>query len=65
MKCGWQARRSQIAYHRIAEHYKWALEQLFDCAGHAKVIILEDDMQLAPDFFSYFAAIAKLLDQVN
>ena len=28
-----------------------------------KVVILEEDLEIAPDFFSYFAAIASLLDQ--
>lgn len=28
-----------------------------------RVILLEEDLQIAPDFFSYFAALAPLLDQ--
>lgn len=51
-----------IAYYRIAEHYKWALTQLFDVVDFPRVIILEDDMELAPDFFEYFEASADLLD---
>ena len=31
-------------------------------SGYAGVIILEDDIEVAPDFFSYFRAAAPLLD---
>ena len=48
-------------YHAIARHYGWALGQLFDEKHHSKVIILEDDMEIAPDFFDYFAAAGGLL----
>ncbi|KAL6911198.1 hypothetical protein ACP4OV_000003 [Aristida adscensionis] len=50
------------AYYKIAKHYKWALDELFIKHNFARVIILEDDMEIAPDFFDYFAAAAKLLD---
>ncbi|XP_024518016.1 alpha-1,3-mannosyl-glycoprotein 2-beta-N-acetylglucosaminyltransferase-like [Selaginella moellendorffii] len=52
-----------IAYYKIARHYKWALSQLFDRHSFSRVIILEDDMELAPDFFDYFEATASLLDK--
>ncbi|KAF0934520.1 hypothetical protein E2562_025616 [Oryza meyeriana var. granulata] len=51
-----------IAYYKIAKHYKWALDELFIKHNFARVIILEDDMEIAPDFFDYFEAAAKLLD---
>lgn len=50
------------AYYKIAKHYKWALDNLFIKHNFARVIILEDDMEIAPDFFDYFEAAAKLLD---
>jgi len=50
------------AYYKIAKHYKWALDELFIKHNFARVIILEDDMEIAPDFFDYFEAAAKLLD---
>ncbi|KQK02182.1 alpha-1,3-mannosyl-glycoprotein 2-beta-N-acetylglucosaminyltransferase isoform X2 [Brachypodium distachyon] len=50
------------AYYKIAKHYKWALDQLFLKHSFGRVIILEDDMEIAPDFFDYFEAAAKLLD---
>uniref|UniRef100_A0A0E0K7E1 Alpha-1,3-mannosyl-glycoprotein 2-beta-N-acetylglucosaminyltransferase n=1 Tax=Oryza punctata TaxID=4537 RepID=A0A0E0K7E1_ORYPU len=54
-----------IAYYKIAKHYKWALDELFIKHNFARVIILEDDMEIAPDFFDYFEAAAKLLDNDN
>ncbi|CAN1304997.1 Alpha-1,3-mannosyl-glycoprotein 2-beta-N-acetylglucosaminyltransferase [Linum perenne] len=44
-------------------HYKWALDQLFYKHKFNRVIILEDDMEIAPDFFQYFEAAASLLDK--
>ncbi|XP_059654139.1 alpha-1,3-mannosyl-glycoprotein 2-beta-N-acetylglucosaminyltransferase isoform X3 [Cornus florida] len=51
-----------IAYYKIARHYKWALDQLFYKHNFSRVIILEDDMEIARDFFDYFEAAAVLLD---
>ncbi|KAI3718192.1 hypothetical protein L6452_19050 [Arctium lappa] len=52
-----------IAYYKIARHYKWALDQLFYKHNFKRVIILEDDMEIAPDFFDFFEAGADLLDK--
>ncbi|KAH0455790.1 hypothetical protein IEQ34_015822 [Dendrobium chrysotoxum] len=52
-----------IAYYKIARHYKWALDELFLNHNFDRVIILEDDMEIAPDFFDYFEAAATLLDR--
>ncbi|EEF35247.1 alpha-1,3-mannosyl-glycoprotein beta-1, 2-n-acetylglucosaminyltransferase, putative [Ricinus communis] len=52
-----------IAYYKIARHYKWALDQLFYKHNFSRVIILEDDMEIAPDFFDYFEAAAAVLDK--
>jgi len=51
-------------YYRIANHYKFIMQQLFDCRRYERVIFVEDDMLFAPDFFSYFEATSKVLDQV-
>ncbi|KAG7623317.1 Glycosyl transferase family 13 [Arabidopsis suecica] len=51
------------AYYKIARHYKWALDQLFYKHKFSRVIILEDDMEIAPDFFDYFEAAASLMDR--
>ncbi|XP_019054895.1 PREDICTED: alpha-1,3-mannosyl-glycoprotein 2-beta-N-acetylglucosaminyltransferase isoform X4 [Nelumbo nucifera] len=52
-----------IAYYKIARHYKWALDALFYKHNFTRVIILEDDMEIAPDFFDYFEVAASLLDR--
>ncbi|KAK4258434.1 hypothetical protein QN277_004886 [Acacia crassicarpa] len=52
-----------IAYYKIARHYKWALDQLFYKHNFSRVIILEDDMEIAPDFFDYFEAASTILDK--
>eukprot|EP00904_Undaria_pinnatifida_P006240 jgi/Undpi1/2746/HiC_scaffold_14.g06124.m1 len=58
-------------YYKLSAHYKWALSQAFDeleaegdynFALVNNVIILEEDLAIAPDFFEYFSAMAPLLD---
>lgn len=55
------------AYKMLAKHYFWGLKQIFHGKiGYPKperVIILEEDIHIAPDFFSYMAATSKILDQ--
>ena len=41
---------------------RWAFTQLFDERGFRRVIVLEDDMELSPDFFHFFDAMAPRLD---
>lgn len=58
------------SYQALAIHYGWALRQVFD--GHAvsdatarlpqRVVILEEDLQIANDFFGYMAAMAPFLE---
>ncbi|XP_069054416.1 alpha-1,3-mannosyl-glycoprotein 2-beta-N-acetylglucosaminyltransferase b [Lepisosteus oculatus] len=50
-------------YYRIARHYRWALGQVFDTLGHSAAIVVEDDLEVAPDFFEYFRALYPLLQQ--
>ncbi|KAL3817740.1 hypothetical protein ACHAXA_010960 [Cyclostephanos tholiformis] len=65
------------AYKRIASHLGWALDQTFSGAYSKdqkhyrrirnpplpkRVVILEEDIQIAPDFFSLMNATADLLD---
>jgi len=42
-------------------HYGWALNQVFNTFNHDQVIIVEDDLEVAPDFFEYFSATLPLL----
>lgn len=54
------------AYRRISRHYYNAIAQLFSKGLQGtsveRLIIIEDDMEIAPDFFSYFQALTPLLE---
>uniref|UniRef100_A0A915PR58 Alpha-1,3-mannosyl-glycoprotein 2-beta-N-acetylglucosaminyltransferase n=1 Tax=Setaria digitata TaxID=48799 RepID=A0A915PR58_9BILA len=53
--------KQYITYYRIARHYKLGLSYVFDKLNHSTVIITEDDLDIAPDFFEYFSATRPLL----
>lgn len=48
-------------YFKIARHYKWALNQVFVKLGYSTAIIVEDDLDIAPDFYEYFLGTYPLL----
>ncbi|XP_028254709.1 alpha-1,3-mannosyl-glycoprotein 2-beta-N-acetylglucosaminyltransferase a [Parambassis ranga] len=48
-------------YYKISRHYRWALNQVFKTFSHSSVVIVEDDLEVAPDFFEYFRALLPLL----
>lgn len=50
-----------MGYYKISRHYKWALNQVFRTMSYDAVIIVEDDLNIAPDFFEYFTATYPLL----
>ena len=54
-----------MVYYRIANHYKFIMQQMFDCRQYERLIIVEDDMLFAPDFFSFFEATSRVLDQAT
>lgn len=47
-------------YYKIARHYGWALNETFR-RGYDFVVIVEDDLNVAPDFFEYFLGTHQLL----
>jgi hypothetical protein len=49
-------------YYKIAHHYRFALSTLFDKEKYDVVVAMEDDMDIAPDFFQYFAHLRPLVD---
>ena len=59
-------RSTANAYKALAKHYGWALSQVFDGIFKSsfiqRVVILEEDIKVAPDFFSYMEATSSLLD---
>ncbi|XP_026756104.2 alpha-1,3-mannosyl-glycoprotein 2-beta-N-acetylglucosaminyltransferase [Galleria mellonella] len=48
-------------YYKIARHYKFALNHVFNTLGHEAVIIVEDDLDISQDFFEYFRGTYPLL----
>ncbi|XP_015174365.1 PREDICTED: alpha-1,3-mannosyl-glycoprotein 2-beta-N-acetylglucosaminyltransferase [Polistes dominula] len=48
-------------YFKIARHYGWALNQIFFELGYETAIVVEDDLDIAPDFFEYFLGTYPLL----
>jgi len=48
-------------YFKIARHYGWALNQTFNVMGYDQVIIVEDDLEVSPDFYEYFSATLPVL----
>lgn len=54
--------KGYTAYYRIARHYKLGLNHVFHDKGYSSVIITEDDLDIAPDFFSYFSNTRYLLE---
>ena len=49
------------SYYYIADHYQFALTKIFDVLKYDTVVLVEDDMLVAPDFFTYFQAMAPVL----
>jgi alpha-1,3-mannosyl-glycoprotein beta-1,2-N-acetylglucosaminyltransferase len=49
-------------YEKLAKHFKFALNEIFVKRNHARTIIVEDDLEIAPDFFEYFNSMAPILD---
>lgn len=40
---------------RIANHFKWSFERVFEYPEcHKGVVVIEDDLELSPDFLEYF-----------
>uniref|UniRef100_A0A8C5PPI4 Alpha-1,3-mannosyl-glycoprotein 2-beta-N-acetylglucosaminyltransferase n=1 Tax=Leptobrachium leishanense TaxID=445787 RepID=A0A8C5PPI4_9ANUR len=48
-------------YYKISRHYRWALNQIFRTMSYKAAIVVEDDLEVAPDFFDYFQASYNLL----
>jgi alpha-1,3-mannosyl-glycoprotein beta-1,2-N-acetylglucosaminyltransferase len=59
---GYRLRPDQ-GYCYIALHYKSILELFFNCLGAPALLLVEEDLQVAPDFFAYFEATRPLLDR--
>ncbi|XP_063389868.1 alpha-1,3-mannosyl-glycoprotein 2-beta-N-acetylglucosaminyltransferase-like [Cydia fagiglandana] len=51
----------EIPRHVSGHHYKYALNYVFKTLKHKAVIILEDNLDISPDFFEYFLGTYPLL----
>ena len=55
-------------YEALAQHYGWAISEVFQGLDDTslpipdRVMILEEDIHTAPDFFSYMKATSRILD---
>lgn len=55
---GWKS------YYAISQHYAWAIAQTFGMnERYRRVIILEEDLELAFDFFAFMAGMAPVFDK--
>jgi len=56
--------RGENGYVKLSQHFKWAFTQVFsELTPEAnRIIILEEDLEIAPDFFEMFGALHHLLD---
>ncbi|KAJ8599347.1 hypothetical protein CTAYLR_005357 [Chrysophaeum taylorii] len=54
--------REGTGYHKLARHFKFALGKAFEGPGVRRVLVLEEDLEVARDAFDYFAAVAPILD---
>ncbi|XP_019851894.1 PREDICTED: alpha-1,3-mannosyl-glycoprotein 2-beta-N-acetylglucosaminyltransferase-like, partial [Amphimedon queenslandica] len=55
------AEKRMAGYYKISRHYRWALSQVFDVYGYKLAIIIEDDLEVSSDFFTYMEATSPLL----
>ncbi|EKX31954.1 hypothetical protein GUITHDRAFT_91106 [Guillardia theta CCMP2712] len=53
--------QEQASYYRIAQHYGWCFSKVFADQRYEWAIVLEDDLEVAVDFFEYMMAAAELL----
>ncbi|XP_010725407.1 alpha-1,3-mannosyl-glycoprotein 2-beta-N-acetylglucosaminyltransferase, partial [Meleagris gallopavo] len=53
--------RKFVGYYRISRHYRWALGHVFRELRYPAAIVVEDDLEVAPDFYEYFQAVYPLL----
>jgi len=58
-----EGERKFKGYFKIARHYGWALNEIFYNFNFGSVIIVEDDLDIAPDFFEYFLGTHHLLKE--
>lgn len=56
-----KAQKKFKGYYKISRHYGWALNYTFNVLRYDTVLIVEDDLDISPDFFEYFSALYPIL----
>ena len=56
-----KAQKKFKGYYKISRHYGWALNHTFNHLNYDTVLIVEDDLDISPDFFEYFQALYPVL----
>ncbi|KAL1456426.1 hypothetical protein WDU94_001157 [Cyamophila willieti] len=56
-----EEKKEYKGYYKIARHYKWILNKVFTEFKFNTAIIIEDDLEIAPDLFEYFLGTYPLL----
>lgn len=56
-----KAQKKFKGYYKISRHYGWALNHTFNELNYNTVLIVEDDLDISPDFFEYFLALYPIL----
>ena len=51
----------RYSYRKLARHFGWAFETIFKDQRVSNIVVLEDDLEVAPDFFAYFSALIPVL----
>jgi len=58
----WQVKRNFLGYYKLSRHYNFALGKIFDLFPDSDgVIIVEDDLEVSPDFLTFFRSLTPLL----
>jgi hypothetical protein len=47
---------------RLARHFKWTFNELFNNTNCNGFVVIEDDLEMSPDFIDYFQTIMPLLE---
>ncbi|PAA61895.1 hypothetical protein BOX15_Mlig029797g1 [Macrostomum lignano] len=55
--------RALVGYYYISRHFRWAFDQVFLTMNYTAAIVVEDDLDIAPDFFDYFIHLGRVMAQ--
>ena len=53
---------AENGYFKLSRHFQWALRHAFNGLQAVRVIVLEEDLEIAPDFFEFFGSVKNFVD---